>query len=159
VAQIVDVARDHASLLGGLGDRRPRARSCPWIPPPGSTLRSLSRKAGEEKGAKKGDDVQGPLASEGNRRLARRDMEEACGFIGLAHRAKRARAPAAGRTGWARRCWACGSRASRPAYYGCLGQMAFSFYSKVCSIPFLPFLSYTKCFYMYTCVCHLHVHP
>jgi hypothetical protein len=44
-ARIVDVARDHASLLGGLGDRRPRARSRPWIPPPGSALCSTSRKA------------------------------------------------------------------------------------------------------------------
>jgi hypothetical protein len=91
-ARIVHVACDHASLLGGLGDRRPRARSRPWIPPPGSTLRSLSRKAGEEKGAKEGDDVQGPLTSEGNRWLARRDMEEAYVFIWPAHRAKRARA-------------------------------------------------------------------
>jgi hypothetical protein len=63
VAQIVDVARDHASLLGALGDRRSRAQSRPWIPPPGSALCSTSRKAGEVKGVKEGDDVRGPLAS------------------------------------------------------------------------------------------------
>jgi hypothetical protein len=57
MARIVDVARNHTSLLGGLGDRRLRAWSRPWIPPPGSALCSTSRKAEEVKGIKEGDDV------------------------------------------------------------------------------------------------------
>jgi hypothetical protein len=64
------MAHNHTSLLGGLGDRRPRARSHPWISPPGSALCSTSRKAEEVKGIKEGDDVRGPLASERKETMA-----------------------------------------------------------------------------------------